>query len=48
MWEMAQRYGHFDIDTLREHVEGISRDAIFEESRQKSRQSQFSQSSSVY
>jgi integrase len=38
MWEMAQRYGHFDIDTLREHVEGISRDANFEESRQKSRQ----------
>ena len=24
MWEMAKRYGHYDMDTLREAVEGIS------------------------
>jgi integrase len=27
MWEMAQRYGHYDMETLREAVEGISGDA---------------------
>ena len=46
MWEMAQRYGHFDIDTLREHVEGISRDVNFEGSHQKSHQSQVSRPTS--
>ena len=27
MWEMAKRYGHYDMDTLREAVEGISQGA---------------------